>query len=32
MAKLIEFFYNWLTMKKYLAVKVKVDNKYFEEQ
>jgi hypothetical protein len=30
MARLLELFYNWLTMKKYLAVKIKMNKKFFE--
>lgn len=29
MAKLIELFFGWLTQKKYLAVKVKINDRYF---
>lgn len=31
MAKLLEYFFNWLTQKKYLSVKVKLNEKFFVE-
>jgi hypothetical protein len=30
MAKLLEYFFNWLTQKKYLTVKVRLNERYFE--
>lgn len=31
MGLLLEYFFNWLTQKKYLAVKIKMNERYFRE-
>lgn len=31
MGRLLEYFFNWLTQKRYLSVKIKMNERYFRE-